>query len=41
MPVNRLAERRRRPPPDGSEEGVDGQLPHQGLDEGRREEVIG
>ncbi len=35
-----LAERRDRPPPDGSKEGVDSQLQHKGLEEGRREEVI-
>jgi hypothetical protein len=40
MPVDRLAERRSRPLQDGPEEGVNGQLLHQGLDERRREEVI-
>jgi hypothetical protein len=38
--VDGLAECRPRPPHDWPEEGVDCQLPDQGLDEGRREEVI-
>ena len=39
VPVDGLAQRRRRPPHDGSEERVHCQLPHQGLHERRCEEV--
>jgi hypothetical protein len=40
MHVDRLADLRSSPPQDGPEEGVDGQLQHQGLDEHLNEEVI-
>ena len=40
VPVDGFAERRRRPPEDGPEEGVRGKLQHQGFDEGGREEVV-
>jgi hypothetical protein len=40
VPVDWLAERRRHPPQDEPEDGVSSQLPHQGLEEGQREEVV-